>query len=56
MQKWAKLVEVAGMEGQAEEEPEGEEIVGPGEEALKFLTTGIPFFSFKAICLWTLSF
>ena len=32
------------MEGQAEEEPEGEEIVGPGGEALTPLTTGIsPF-------------
>ena len=39
-----------------EEEPEGEEIVGPGGEALKLLTTGIPFFSFKPICLWTKSF
>ena len=47
--KWARLVEIAGMEGQTEKEPKGEEIVGPGGEALKPLTTGIPFFSFKLI-------
>ena len=39
------------MEGQAEEEPEGEEIVEPGGEALEPLTTGIPSFSFNPICL-----
>ena len=56
MQKQAKLVEIAGTEGQVEEESEGEEIVVPGREALKLLTRGIPFFSFKPICLWTKSF
>ena len=49
-------MEIAGTDGQAEEDPVGEEIVGPGGEALRLLTTGIPFFSFKPICLWTKSF
>ena len=49
-QKLVRL-EIAGLEEQAEEEPEGEEIVGLSGEALKPPTTGIPFFSFKPIYL-----
>ena len=43
-QKHIRLEEIAGLEKQVEEEPEGEEIVGSDGEALKPPTTGIPFF------------
>ena len=50
-QKQIRLEEIAGLEGQAEEEPEGEEIVRSNGEALKPPITGIPLFFFKPICL-----
>ena len=43
-QKLIRLGEIAGLEGQSEEKPKEEEIAGPGGEALKPPTPGIPFF------------
>ena len=47
---------IAGMEGKWRRSLREREIVGLVGEALKLLTTGIPFFSFIPICLWTKSF
>ena len=49
-QKLIRLEEMACPEGQAEEEPEGKEIMGPSREALKSPSIGIPFSLSQFIC------